>query len=71
MRVKTAYIEPEDYFPRKLRKKYKLGEYATEKKKRKTEKKKKRRKEKQIVSCGGIRMTRPLRIFEKLKREKK
>ena len=36
MRVKTAYIEPEDYFPRKLRKKYKLGEYATEKKKRKT-----------------------------------
>ena len=43
MRVKTAYIEPEDYCPRKLRKKYKLGEYATEKKKRKTEKKKKRK----------------------------
>ena len=69
MRVKTAYIEPEDYFSRKLRKKYKLGEYATEKKKEKQ--KKKRRKEKQIVSCGGIRMTRPLRIFEKLRREKK
>ena len=41
MRVKTAYIEPEDYFSRKLRKKYKLGEYATEKKNRKKKEEKK------------------------------
>ena len=28
MKKKVAYIEPDDYFPKKLRKKYKLGEYA-------------------------------------------
>jgi type I restriction enzyme M protein len=29
---KVAYIEPDDYFPEELRKKYKLGEYAEEEK---------------------------------------
>ena len=27
---KVLYIEPEDYIPKDLRKKYKLGEYAEE-----------------------------------------
>ncbi len=27
---KTAYIEPEGYFPKELRKKFKLGEYNTD-----------------------------------------
>ena len=33
-KIKVAYVEPDDYFPKALRKKYKLGEYAedTEKK---------------------------------------
>ena len=30
MIVKTVYIEPEDYFPEEIRKKYKLGEYNTD-----------------------------------------
>ena len=31
MEKKVAYVEPEDYFPKDIRKKYKLGEYAEEK----------------------------------------
>lgn len=27
MTVKAIYVEPEDYFPEEIRKKYKLGEY--------------------------------------------
>ena len=29
--MKVVYVEPADYFPRELRKKYKLGEFAEEK----------------------------------------
>lgn len=28
--VEAAYIEPSDYFPKEIRKKYKLGEYNTD-----------------------------------------
>ena len=28
MKKKVVYVEPADYFPKELRKKYKLGEYA-------------------------------------------
>ena len=28
MNKKVVYVEPADYFPKELRKKYKLGEYA-------------------------------------------
>ena len=28
MEKKVVYVEPADYFPKELRKKYKLGEYA-------------------------------------------
>ena len=28
MKKKEVYVEPADYFPKELRKKYKLGEYA-------------------------------------------
>ncbi len=30
MKKEVVYIEPEDYFPKELRKKYKLGEYNTD-----------------------------------------
>ena len=30
MKKKIVYAEPADYFPKELRKKYKLGEYADE-----------------------------------------
>ena len=29
--MKVVYVEPADYFPKELRKKYKLGEFAEEK----------------------------------------
>ena len=29
-KVKITYVEPADYFPKEIRKKYKLGEYAEE-----------------------------------------
>ena len=28
MKIKVVYLEPADYFPKEIRKKYKLGEYA-------------------------------------------
>lgn len=28
MKKKIVYVEPTDYFPREIRKKYKLGEFA-------------------------------------------
>ncbi len=28
--MKAVYVEPEDYFPEEIRKKYKLGEYNTD-----------------------------------------
>lgn len=31
--VKTTYVEPADYFPKEIRKKWKLGEYAEDEKK--------------------------------------
>ena len=31
MKKKVVYVEPADYFPIELRKKYKLGEFAEEK----------------------------------------
>lgn len=40
---KIMYSEPGDYFPKELRKKHKLGEYAESKKKTETTKKKVKR----------------------------
>ena len=34
MKKKVVYIEPADYFPEELRKKYKLGEYAEKREKK-------------------------------------
>ena len=34
----TGYREPDDYFPKDIRKKYKLGEYAEEEPKQKDKK---------------------------------
>lgn len=33
---KVAYAEPDDFFPKEIRKKYKLGEYAETKETKKT-----------------------------------
>lgn len=41
---KIVYSEPSDYFPKELRKKHKLGEYAEKPKKTETTKKKVKRK---------------------------
>lgn len=41
---KVAYKEPDDYFPKEIRKKYKLGEYAETAKKTEAKKKVKRTK---------------------------
>lgn len=45
--IPILYVEPEDYFPKELRQKYKLGEYA--------EPQRERTEEDFIESCGGIR----------------
>ena len=36
---KLGYVEPVDYFPKDIRKKYKLGEYDDSQKSQKTQKK--------------------------------
>lgn len=41
---KTGYTEPDDYFPKSVRKKNKLGEYAEDAKKQTPAKKKVKRK---------------------------
>ena len=38
MANKIKYVEPADYFPKELRKKYKLGEFAEEKPETETKK---------------------------------
>ena len=30
MKIKASYVEPEDYFPKELRKKFGLGEFNTD-----------------------------------------
>ena len=32
-KIKVAYAEPDDYFPKEIRKEFKLGEYAEDAKK--------------------------------------
>lgn len=43
---KVAYAEPDDYFPKDIRKKYKLGEYAEDAKTKKATSTKKKVKRK-------------------------
>ena len=47
-KIKIVYAEPEDYFPKEIREKYKLGEFA-EPEQEDTE-----AKEEYLVNCGGI-----------------
>ena len=63
--IKILYAEPEDYIPKKFRKKYKLGEYAEPEKETKKE-------EKYVKCCGGIKMP-PIQppIFDEDKKEEK
>ena len=62
MKKKVAYVEPEDYFPKELRKKYKLGECAESDEKQKEE---------YITDCGGIQPIIHPPIFGERQKEEK
>ena len=61
MEIKAIDIEV-DYIPKKLRKKYKLGEYAESEEKQKEE---------YITDCGGIQPVVHPPIFDEDKKEEK
>ncbi len=44
--IELVYVEPADYFPKKLRKKHKIGEFAEDAKKEKPKKKPKQNRRK-------------------------
>ena len=62
MKKKVACVDPEDYFPKELRKKYKLGEYAESDEKQKEE---------YITACGGIQPIIHPPIFGERQKEEK
>ena len=62
MKKKVVYVEAVDYFPKKFRKKYKLGEYAESDEKQKEE---------YITACGGIQPIIHPPIFGERQKEEK